>query len=103
MLHYLTIGFLDADAVRRREARAVRPLPSEIRILLDGFLDQGCSAQMMEGGAVEVRDGWVRCPWHAPRRNRAAERFAAEASRHGCTVADVEHGRIVDVLTLEQS
>jgi hypothetical protein len=97
MIHFLTIGFLDLQAVKARRVRSLKPLRPEMLALLDEFLD---AKGMMEGEAVQVCEGWIRCPWYAPTRNITAERFAIEAAKQGCTVADVEHARLVDVRTL---
>jgi hypothetical protein len=100
MLHYLTICFLDPVAARTRRISVIRPLSPEVLRLLESFLDEG-TGKTLGGAPVEIQSGFVRCGWHTPRRNRRAEQFAVAASNLGCTIADVEHARIVEVAQLQ--
>lgn len=98
LLHFLTIGFLEASRVGLRQAEALRPLSPAVLGLLDTFVVVVDGAATMEGAPVVVTSTLIRCPWYAPRHIRTAERFAVEAARLGCLVVDIEHGRIVDVV-----
>jgi hypothetical protein len=94
--HFLTVGFLDREAVRRREVVAIQPLSKALLALLPTFLDEGCDSPQMEGSPVEVTEQSIRCPWYTPRLNRKAEAFARKAQADlGCVIADVEHAQIV--------
>ncbi len=89
MIHELTIGHLDLDAIHDRRAVAVRPLDAATvaRVLAE-----------FPGLKVEQRDGYLIAPWHgredAERGEAFAERMRAET---GCSVIDRRNGRIVEL------
>jgi hypothetical protein len=101
VIHFLTVGFLDAAAVPICEIRPMQPLSEPLLALLDSYLDKDCEEPKMEGEPVIVTETYIRCPWHAPSRNRTAERFAMRAAQEfGCVVADIRHGRVVPIQEL---
>ena len=89
MVHDLTIGYLDPEALQGCVAVATRPL------------DDGTIARVLAefpGLKVERRDGYLIAPWHG---REDADRGAAFAARvqaeTGCLVADRRNGRIVEL------
>jgi hypothetical protein len=106
MQHYLTIGFLNPDAVplRRIEVQA-RLDPELLSRLLRKYSDStNPSKPTFEGNAVVVREGYVRCPWYLSHPVETSVKFALELQEAtGCVMADVEHGRLItpDVFTAE--
>ncbi len=106
MLHNLTIGHVDpASIVNEREIVVLRPLEMDVvHALLEelGGVDKD-QMPTLETGRVEVRDGYVVCPWRVGGwRNRTAEEFAIRLRQAtGCILADREHSRIIDTDELE--
>jgi hypothetical protein len=87
MIHDLTIGHLDREAIRERRAVVLKPLdPAIVSWVLAEF----------PGLNIERHDGYLTAPWHG---REDAERGAAFASRMqaetGCLVADRRNGRIL--------
>jgi hypothetical protein len=101
MLHNLTIGHFDTEAIEReRRVRVLRPLEMEPVNRLFAELG-GRDAEgrpTLEKGKVEIKEGYLVCPWRiGGHRNRVAEQFAARLQQEtGCVLADREHSRIVD-------
>jgi hypothetical protein len=89
MVHDLTIGHLDAEALRGCVAVATRPL------------DEGTIARILTefpGLKVERRDGYLIVPWHGREDADRGEAFAARVQAEtGCLVADRRNGRIVEL------
>jgi len=103
MLHFLTIGFLDKDAVRVRRIVVNRPLPPEVFELLDRYLDEPTGPPKMEGQAVVITPNYIECPWMALRLNKTGEAFALAAQNtFGCTVADIGHAAVITLYTPEE-
>jgi hypothetical protein len=101
MLHNLTIGHLDTQAIEReRRIRVLRPLEMEpvYRLLAELGGKDAEGRPTLDKGKVEIKDGYIVCPWRiGGYRNRMAEQFAARLQREtGCVLADREHSRIVD-------
>jgi hypothetical protein len=102
MLHNLTIGHLDTDAIEReRRVRVLRPLEREPvnRLLVELGGKDAEGRPTLDRGRVEIEEGYIVCPWRiGGYRNRAAERFALRLQQEtGCVLADREHSRIVNV------
>lgn len=96
MIHTLTLGFLDPVELQKRQARGVRPLPSELRRLLAAHADRGTSS--VGGHEVICTETFLQVRWCSPGRNAAAERFARAALEQfpGLIAADVDHARLVE-------
>jgi len=94
VLHDLTVGHLDPEAVRLGQLRVHRPLSSGAAAILARFVD---SAGMIGGQPFVMTPEYIRLPWFRPARNRVAEQAAlALAAEEGCILADVKNGRLVD-------
>jgi hypothetical protein len=105
MIHRLTLGHLDPDAITR-EGRAVvlKPLDMElVRRLLSELGESDRDGRWtLDGDDVTVHDGYVIVPWQGGWRNRIAEEFALRLEdQTGCVIADREHGRLVEPSQLE--
>ena len=87
MIHDLTVGYLDPEAVRRCEAMSVRPLDAaKVNAVLAEF----------PGLRVEQRDGFLVVPWHGREDGERGEAFAARIQAEtGCLVADRRNGRLI--------
>jgi hypothetical protein len=99
MLHSLTIGHLDPDAIRDRVVVAVRPLDrAVVERLLAEFGERDRDGHWTLGrGRVEIRDGYVVVPWHGKGPVGPSEEFALRMYREtGCLIADRTHARIVE-------
>ena len=72
MIHELTIGHLDPDAIRDRLAIAIQPLDDLViaRILAE-----------FPGLKLERRDGYLIAPWHGRDDSERGEAFAARCKR----------------------
>jgi hypothetical protein len=89
MVHDLTIGYLDPDAVAEQLAIPVRRLDEETiaRVLAE-----------FPGLMIEQRAGYVVVPWHGRDDGERGEAFAARLQAEtGCLVADRRNGRIVEL------
>jgi len=89
MIHELTIGYLDIEAISLRLALASRPLEENVvaQILTE-----------FPGLKVEHRSGYLIVPWHGREDADRGEAFAARLqARTGCLVADRRNGRIIDL------
>ncbi len=89
MIHELTIGHLDLDAIHDRIAVAVRPLDAATvaRVLAE-----------FPGLEVEQRDGYLVVPWHGREDAERGEVFAERIRNEtGCSVVDRRNGRIVEL------
>lgn len=99
MIHNLTIGHLDPNAIEERRAVVLRPLdPERVAQHFEalGRRDEN-AGWTLDGMPVEEKDGYVICRWLVgPRRNLAAEEFALRLQNDtGCLIADREHYRVV--------
>jgi hypothetical protein len=89
MVHNLTIGHLDPEALRGSAAVTTRPLDDATvaRVLAE-----------FPGLKVERRDGYLIVPWHGQDDADRGEAFAARLQAEtGCLVADRRNGRIVEL------
>ena len=93
MIHDLTIGHLDPEAILDRMAVAVRPL------------DDAAVARVLAefpGLKIERREGYLVAPWHGREDGDKGEAFAARIrAETGCLVADRRNGRLVELGRLE--
>jgi hypothetical protein len=100
MVHWLTLGHLDPEAVRQLRAVVLRPLDMNLVMCLLrelGTVDKKGNAWL---GAFPVRfeQGYISCGWLGAVRNRVAEDFARRLQGEtGCLVADIQHGEIIDI------
>jgi hypothetical protein len=98
MIHDLTAGHFDqrGDVTRSIDMLVVRKLLAD----LGGTDAQGVPT--LDGWKVRFADGCVILPWIGGRTNRVTEEFAIRLHREtGCTLADREHGRVIEVQQLE--
>jgi len=98
MLHNLTLGHLDPEAVSNRMAVVLRPLEEGIvGQILRQLGERDAEGRWRLGGRkVELRDGYVVVPWLGGGANCVSEEFALRLHRvTGCLLADREHGRII--------
>jgi hypothetical protein len=89
MVHNLTIGHVDPEALRGCVALATRPLDDATiaRVLAE-----------FPGLNAERRDGYLIVPWHGREDADRGEAFAARVQAEtGCLVADRRNGRIVEL------
>ena len=89
MIHDLTIGHLDPDALSNRLAIPVKPLDEQIviRVLAE-----------FPGLSVEQRAGYLIAPRHGREDAERGEAFAIRLQAEtGCLVADRRNGRIVEL------
>jgi hypothetical protein len=98
MIHNLTAGHLDKDGAITRplDMGVVRKLLTEI-----GGTDAD-GGPTLGGWKVRFEDGCVILPWLGGRANRVAEEFALRLHREtGCSLADREHGRLIEPAQLQ--
>jgi hypothetical protein len=100
MLHNLTVGHLDpAPIVSQRRIVVLRPLEMDaVHRLLKEFADfDQDGSPRLEGGKVELHEGYLVCPWRIGGwHNRTAEEFVRRLQQEtGCVLADREHSWIV--------
>ena len=107
MIHRLTIGHLDPDAVRERRVVVTRPLDMEVvtRLLREYGEPDEAGRPNISGRPVEIHDGYLVCPWLMPSPIPGVAEFALELQEQtGCLMADVHHATVVDrELLLSQS
>jgi hypothetical protein len=93
MIHYLTVGHLDPQAIRDCRAVASKPLnPALVSRLLSEF----------PGLNVEQKDGYVIVPWHGVGRVPQGEEFTLRLIQAaGCVAADRRNGRLIEPAQLK--
>lgn len=99
MLHRLTIGHLDAEAAKRRQAVPTKALEMDIvHRLLDELGEKDTEGNVTLGGCkVRFHNAAVSCLWLGGKPNRVAEEFALRMQREtGCVLADVDCGRVIE-------
>jgi len=102
MIHKLTMGHFDVEALKDRRLIVLRPLDmSVVTRLLKELGTVGADGRPALGGyAVEVKDGYIVCAWLMAERVLAAERFARRVQQEtGCVLYDAARREIV---TLEE-
>ena len=107
MIHRLTIGHLDPDAVRERRVVVTRPLDMGfVTPLLREFGEPDEAGRPnISGRPVEIHDGYLVCPWLMPSPIPGVAEFALRLQEQtGCVLADVNRATVVDrELLLSQS
>jgi hypothetical protein len=102
MIHKLTLGHFDAEALKSGRLVVLRPLDMcVVTRLLREAGQVGEQGQASLGGyVVEVKDGYVVCPWLMAQRVLATEEFAGRLHQEtGCLMYDAGRREIV---TLER-
>jgi len=100
VIHRLTMGYLDPDAVRRGQRVVLKALDmSLVAKLLQEFGEIDANGQArIDGLPVQFHDGYIVCPWLMPGRIQQTEEFARRlSSETGCLMADFTNRRIVTV------
>jgi hypothetical protein len=91
MLHRLKLGHFDTAAAAQGRIVVLKPLDSAtVCQLLREVADVGPDGEIkIEGYRVEVKHGYVDCPWLMPTRIRKCEEFARRLSKAtGCVMID---------------
>src|SRR5438445_6310776 len=102
MIHKLTLGHFDVDALKDRRLLILRPLDmSVVTRLLRELGNVSTDGRASLGGhAVEVKDGYIICPWLMAERVHATEEFARRLHQEtGCILYDAARREVV---TLEE-
>jgi hypothetical protein len=94
VIHYLTVGHLDPEALRECGAVATRPLDeTTVRRVLAEF----------PRIKAERKDGHVILPWHGLGPVGTSEAFALRLHElTGCLIADRRNGRLIEPEALSQ-
>jgi hypothetical protein len=105
MIHRLTLGHLDSEAiVNDRIVTVQRPLDTRIvhRLLVElGKVDRE-GRWTLGDDTVKFHDGYLVIPWQGGWRNRIAEEFAVRLHREtDCVLADREHARVISPKQLQ--
>jgi hypothetical protein len=92
VIHYLTLGHLDPEALRGSAAVAIRPLDeATVRRVLAEF----------PGIKAEQKDGYMVVPWHGFGTVGMSEAFAIRLHElTGCLIADRRNGRLIEPAAL---
>jgi len=92
------MGHFDVQALKNRRLVVLRPLDMGIvtRLLQEvGQVDEHGRATL-GGHAVEVKDGYIVCPWLMAQRVLATEEFARRLQQEtGCVLYDAGRREIV--------
>lgn len=89
MIHELTVGHLDPNAIHDRMAIVLKPL--------DDTMVAHVLAEF-PGLKIHRLDGYLIAPWHGKEDAERGEAFAARLQAEtGCLVADRRNGRIVEL------
>ncbi len=89
MIHDLTAGHFDRAGMVNR--------PLDMGIVRRLLAELGDAEGTLGGWKVRVEDGCVVLPWKGGNTNRVAEEFAIRLRRlTGCTLVDLEHGRVIE-------
>jgi hypothetical protein len=99
MIHHLTIGHLDPNAVQERRVVVTQPLDMGIVArLLREFGETDAEGLPTIGGLrVLIQDGYIICPWLMTRPVPGVAEFALRLQEAtGCVLADVNCGTIID-------
>jgi hypothetical protein len=98
MLHLLTLGHLDAEAVTNGRIVILKPLDMGLTMHLlaeIGEVDEVGSATL-GGYPVTIKDGYVVCPWLMPHPIQQTNEFARRLHEStGCLIADVKRRQII--------
>ena len=98
MIHKLTIGHFDLEALKDRRLIVLRPLEMSVvtRLLREvGQVSEDRGASL-GGHGVQEKDGYLICPWLMPLRNAPAEEFAKRLHQEtGCVLYDAGRREVV--------
>ena len=98
MIHKLTIGHFDIEALKQRRLVVLRSLDMTVvtRLLRDiGQVSEDGRATL-GGHAVELKDGYIVCPWLMALRIVPTEEFAKRLCQEtGCVMYDQGRREIV--------
>jgi len=100
MIHKLTIGHFDVEALKKGKLVVLRPLDSEVvtRLLREVGQVGEDSRAFLGGHVVEMKNGYIVCPWLMGQRVMATEEFAKRLQREtGCILYDAGRREIVSV------
>jgi len=102
MIHNLTIGHFDVEALKNGSLVVLQPL--DLRVVTPLLQEVGQVGEKgrasLGGHAVEFKDGYLVCPWLMAQRVLATEEFARRLHQEtGCVMYDAGRREIV---TLEQ-
>jgi hypothetical protein len=104
MIHALTMGHIDPDAVCSRKAVVRQPLEmSIVERLISELGEADAEGRWRLGGSrVEFYEGYIAVPWLGGGTNYVAEEFAVRLQEEtGCVLADREHGRVIEFEQLQ--
>src|SRR5437016_2613914 len=100
MIHKLTLGHFDLEALKNRRLVVLRPLDMKPvdRLLREvGQVDDQGRATL-GGHVVEFKDGYLVCPWLMVHHVLATEEFARRLQQEtGCVMYDESRREIVTV------
>ena len=98
MIHTLAMGHFDIEALKNRRLVVLRALDMSVvtRLLREvGQVSEDGQASL-GGHAVEVKDGYIICPWLMAHRVLATEEFAKRLQQEtGCVLYDEARREIV--------
>jgi hypothetical protein len=98
VIHKLTIGHFDTEALKDRKVIVRQPLDMSVvtRLLREvGQMSENGRATL-GGHPVEIKDGYIVCPWLMPQRNPTTEEFARRLQQEtGCVMYDSGRREIV--------
>ena len=98
MIHKLTLGHFDVQALKDRRLVVLRPLDMAVVTRLLRQVGQvGEDGRATLGGhAVEVKDGYLVCPWLLAQRVHPTEEFARRLQEEtGCVMYDAGRREII--------
>jgi hypothetical protein len=102
MIHKLSMGHFDGEALKNRRLVVLRPLDMTVatRLLREVGQVSEDGRVSLGGHPVEIKDGYIICPWLMVHRVPATEEFARRLQQEtGCVLYDASRREIV---TLEQ-
>ena len=100
MIHKLTMGHFDLEALEDRKLVVIRPLDmGAVTRLLREIGRVGDDGLWSLGGHfVEIKNGYIICPWLMGQRVVATEEFARRLQQEtGCVLYDATRREIVSL------
>ena len=98
MIHKLTIGHFDVEALKDGRLVVLRPLDMTVvtRLLREFGQVSEQDRATLGGHAVEFKDGYIVCPWLMAQRVRPTEALATRLREEtGCVMYDAGRREIV--------
>jgi hypothetical protein len=98
MIHKLTMGHFDVEALKNRVLVVLRPLDMSVvtRLLREVGEVNDDGRVRLGGHAVEIKEGYLVCPWLMAKRVVATEEFARRLQQEtGCVLYDAARREIV--------